>query len=247
MGDNIQEGTSSRFTFLLHLLSIPELLLVLENCRVVLGSFDDETHINDDHPTVDFATLRTDFLSILSLLYVASTKVALALKPGSSTHHRAAIVPLKDLSNNVAALTHVVRLMRRTEGLTLLAEYRGATQNTIRSIEYFLDGLRSSISRSDEDGKYLVAVNKVHELIDAAKRPGALSFDNKAAVRKKWLQDYDSLLDGAEEMRGMDNAEDEESFDDGWEDLGLKSKQDFRPEEKARLETVRSFSYHPHT
>jgi len=85
-----------------------------------------------------------------------------------------------------------------------------------------------------------VAVNKVHQLIDGAKRPGALSLDNKAAVRTKWLQDHDSLLDGAEEIREMVDSEDEEGFDGGWEDLGLKSKQDFSPEEKSRLEMLQA-------
>jgi hypothetical protein len=218
--------------------------LVGETCSAALRAFVDETHVDDDHPAiVDFTTLRTDFLSILSLLYAASTKVALALKPGASDYHPAAIIPLKDLANNVAALTHSVRLMNQTQGRTLLAEYKDVAQNTIRSIGHFADGLHSSISQSCEDGNYLVAVNKVHVLIESAKRPGALSLDNKAAVRKKWLQDNDSLLDGAEEIRQMSNPTDEESFDDGWEELGLNPKQEFSPEEKARLEMVRSFFF----
>ena len=219
--------------------------LVVENCKAALAALVNETLDNHDHPTIDFATLRTDFSSILSLLYAASTKVALALKPSDLAHHRAAITPLKDLSNNVAALTHSVRLMHQHQGQTLLAEYKDTAQNTIRSIEYFADGLHSSISHSHDGDNYLVAVNKVHELIDNAKRPGALSLDNKVAVRKRWLQDHDSLLDGAEEIREMANPTDEDSPDDGWEDLGLKSKQDFSLEERARLEMVRSFPSSP--
>jgi len=219
--------------------------LVVENCRSALGALANETpgSVSDDHPTIDFATLRTDFLSLLSLLHAATTKVALALKPGALDHHCAAISPLRDLSKHVAALTFSVRLMHQTQGQTLLAEYKNTAQNAIRSIEHFADGLHSAMSQSHEDDNYLVAVNKVHQLIDNAKRPGTLSLDNKAAVRKRWLQDYDSLLDGVEEIREMTNPTDEEAFDDGWEDLGLKSKQEFTLEEKARLEMVRLFFF----
>lgn len=226
--------------------SLPTLLVllslecVLDNCRAALRTLIDETR--DDHPAIiEFTTLRTDFLSILFLLYSASTKVALALKPDAKGH-RAAIIPLKDLSNNVAALTHSVRLMHQTQGQTLFAEYKNTAQNTIRSIEYFADGLQSSISRSLEYDDCLMAVNKVHELIDIAKRPGALSVDNKAAVRKKLLQDHDSLQDGAEEIKEMITPT-SDGFDDGWEDLGLKSNQDFSPEEKDRLKMVRSLLF----
>ena len=236
-----EEGMLTFFMFfhwtsLLRLLVLLSLNMVLDNCRAALRTLIDET---DDHPAIiEFTTLRTDFLSILSLLYAASTKVALALKPGAKDYHRAAIIPLKDLSNNVAALTHSVRLMHKTQGQTLLAEYKDTALNTVRSIEYFTDGLRSSISQSYEDDDCLVAVNKVHQLINVAKRPGGLSLDNKAAVRKKWLQDRDSLEDGAEEIREMTTPTDH-GFDDGWEDLGLKSNQDFSSGEKARLTMVR--------
>lgn len=233
------------YPLLLSILVLLALNLVVENCRSALGALANETpgSVSDDHPTIDFATLRTDFLSLLSLLHAATTKVALALKPGALDHHCAAISPLRDLSKHVAALTFSVRLMHQTQGQTLLAEYKNTAQNAIRSIEHFADGLHSAMSQSHEDDNYLVAVNKVHQLIDNAKRPGTLSLDNKAAVRKRWLQDYDSLLDGVEEIREMTNPTDEEAFDDGWEDLGLKSKQEFTLEEKARLEMVRLFFF----
>jgi len=214
---------------------------VSENCKAVLAALAGKLQdTNGDYPVTEFSVLRTDFLSILSLLYAASTKVALALKPDAKAHHAAALVPLKDLSNNVAALLHSVRLMRQTQALTLLAEYESTTRDVISSIEHFAEGLHNSLSQANSTN-HLVAVAKVHELIDNAKKPGAMSLDNKAAVRKKLVQDYESLMDVAEEIQGMRHSsgpDDEECFDDGWEELGLISKQELSQEEGDRLEKV---------
>ena len=223
-----------------------------ENCKAVLaglaGKLED---INEDYPATEFSTLRTDFLSILSLLYAASTKVALALKPDAKAHHAAALVPLRDLSNNVAALLYSIRLMRQTQGSTLLAEYENIARDIISSIEHFAEGLHNSLSQANSNDHF-VAVAKVHELIDNAKKSGAMSLDNKTAVRKKLIQDHETLMDVAEEieeMRQSSGPDDEEGFDDGWEELGLKSNQELSQEERDRLEKVsitnRSFVSNP--
>ena len=212
-----------------------------ENCNAVLaalaGKLEDK---NGDYPATEFSTLRTDFLSILSLLYAASTKVALALKPDAKAHHAAALVPLKDLSNNIAALLHSIRLMRQTQGSTLLAEYENTTRDVVSSIEHFAEGLHNSLSQA-HSSNHLVAVAKVHELIDNTTKPGVMSLDNKSAVRKKLVQDHETLIDVAEEiqeMRQSSGPDDEEGFDDGWEELGLKSKQELTQEERDRLGKV---------
>lgn len=213
----------------------------MENCRAALIALSDEPRTNERYPITDFATLRTDFTSILSLLYSASTKVALSLKPEAPAHHGASLVPLKELSNYVAALLHSIQLMRQTQGLTLLAEYENVAQNVISSVEKFADGLSRSLSQSESGKDHFVAVGKIHELIDHAKKHGALSSDNRSAVRKKWVQDYDSLRDGAEEIEEMCNpaeVDDEDSVDDGWEELGLASTQTFSLIEKDRLNMV---------
>ena len=130
--------------------------------------------------------------------------------------------------------------MRQTQGLTLLVEYENVAQNVISSVEKFADSLSRSLSQSESGKDHFVAVGKIHELINNAKKHGALSSDNRSAVRKKWAQDYDSLVDGAEEIEEMCNpAEvDEDSVDDGWEELGLASKQTFSLIEKDRLNMV---------
>lgn len=216
--------------------------LVVENCRAALIalSVNDRTDAAT-YPRTDFATLRTDFLSILSLLYAASTKVALSLKPGAPAHHGASLVPLQELSKYVAALLHSVRLMRQTQGITLLTEYENVAKNVFSSVEYFADGLSSSLSQPESSRDHFVAVGKVHELIDNAKKHGALSSDNRAAVRKKWLRDYDSLKDGAHEIEEIGNPaelDDEDFVDDGWEELGLAPNQILSLIESERLKMV---------
>ena len=65
----------------------------------------------------------------------------------------------------------------------------------------------------------------VHDLIDKARGPDGLSADNVTAVRKLWLSDHASLVDGYEELVQMieDVPNEGEEFDDGWDDLGLNT------------------------
>jgi len=219
------------------------LTLVVESCKAALIALADGSSADEEYLGSDFATLRTDFMSILALLHAASTKVALSLKP-SSPQHKASLAPLKDLSNNVAAVVHSIRLMRRTHGATMLSEYEGVARNVVSSIEHFIQSFVESELEGSTSNDYLVGVGKVHELIDSAKKPGGLSLNNREAVRKKWRQDHDSLADAAEEIQDMckapsGNEVDEEEFlDDGWDELGLDSKQALSPEERDRTEKV---------
>ncbi|KAF8163300.1 hypothetical protein B0H34DRAFT_795026 [Crassisporium funariophilum] len=227
--------------------------LVLENCKAALSALaqagTEASQKQDNHASTDFATLRTDFLSILSLLHAASTKIALVLKP-SSPQHKAALVPLRDISNNVAALVHSIRLMRQDQGATLLKDYEFVARNVIGAIESltqtFLTNHASTSNTVKAMEDYLVRTGGVHDLIDMARKPGALPLTNREAVRKRWQQDHDSLVDGAEEIQeicatvGPDELEADDFADDGWDELGLASKQTLSAVELDRAEKVRS-------
>ncbi|KAF9532979.1 hypothetical protein CPB83DRAFT_846728 [Crepidotus variabilis] len=221
--------------------ALSALNLLLDNCRIGLTALVDGSLPDNDQLNASFSTIRTDFGSILSLLYSSATKVALALKPAPSPQYKAALVPLQDLSNNTAALVHSVRLMRQSQGATLVLEYEGLSKNILVAIQAFANGLSQSNLGSHEET--FIAVGKLHELIDNAKKPNVLSSDNRAAVRRRWVQDYESLVDGWEELQDIDKTSDmedgdEDEFDDGWDELG--SKQTFAPSELERIEKVRA-------
>ena len=215
------------------------LTLVVENCKAALLAIDEEAQ--DSYPSSDFPTLRKDFLSLLSLIHASSTKVALALKP-SSPQYKAALTPLKDLSNNVAALTHSIRLMRRGQSATILKEYTSLLQNVIGAIESLAQVFLDPTTATEE---YLIRTGTIHDLIDIARKPGGLSMTSRDAVRKRWLQNHESIVDGAEEIQQVCNPIDtqgDDFIDDGWEELGINSTT-LSPSELDRTEKVGSSSF----
>jgi hypothetical protein len=219
------------------------LTVVVESCKAALIAIDNSDEpAQDNYPSSDFPTLRKDFLSLLSLIHASSTKVALALKP-SSPQYKAAFTPLKDLSNNVAALIHSIRLMRRDQSSTILKEYTSLVQNVVGAVEslahIFLD---SSATATEE---YLVRTGTIHDLIDMARKPGGLSMISRDAVRKRWLQNHESIVDGAEEIQQVCSPKDtngDDFIDDGWEELGINSTK-LAPSELDRTEKVGSSSF----
>ena len=221
--------------------SIMSLTLLVENCKAALIAIDNDEPAQD---TSDFPTLRKDFLSLLSLIHASSTKVALALKP-PSPQHTAALTPLKDLSNNVAALVHSIRLMRRDQSAAILKEYSSVAQTVIRAVEslaqMFLVSTEGTVTE-----EYLVRTGTVHDLIDMARKPGGLSLTSRDAVRKRWLQNHESIVDGVEEIQQIckpasaDDSEDDNFVDDGWEELGITSTPKLSPAELDRTEKVGS-------
>lgn len=221
--------------------------LVLESCNNALTALSEQKGDSEDYPTTDFATLRTDFISLLSIIHSAVTKVALSLKP-TSPQHKASLVPLRDLTNNVAALVHSIRLMRQKQGLTVMKEYESVAKNVISAIRSLVQSLLSPpVDQSLSTKEYLVRTGEVHEIIDRVRKAGGLSLSNRDAVQKIWLQDHDSLQDGAEEIKEMcksagsnteNEDEDGDAFYDGWEELGVDSNRKLSPDELDRAEKV---------
>ena len=217
------------------------LILLVENCKAALIAIDGDEPAEDNYPSSDFLTLRNDFLSLLSLIHASSTKVALALKP-SSPQYKAALTPLKDLSNNVAALVHSIRLMRRNQSATILKEYTSLVQSVIRALESLTQTFLDSTGGIPTE-EYLVRAATVHDLIDTARKPGGLSLTSRDAVRKRWLQNHESIVDGAEEIQQVckpANSESDDFIDDGWEELGIDSTVKLSPAELDRAEKVGS-------
>ena len=216
------------------------LTLVVESCKAALVAIDNSDE--DVYPSSDFPTLRKDFLSLLSVIHASSTKVALALKP-SSPQYKAVLTPLKDLSNNVAALIHSIRLMRRDQSATLLKEYTSLVQNVIGAVESLAQIFLDPSATATEE--YLVRTGTIHDLIDMARKPGGLSMTSRDAVRRKWLQNHESIVDGAEEIQQVCSPKDTEGddfIDDGWEELGINSTKS-SPSEIDRSEKVGSSSF----
>ena len=221
--------------------------LVLESCDNALTALSAQTDDSEDYPTADFATLRTDFISLLSIIHSAVTKVALTLKP-TSPQHKASLVPLRDLTNNVAALVHSIRLIRQKQGLTVMKEYESVAKNVISAIRSLVQSLLSPPGGQPLSTKeYLVRTGEVHEIIDRVRKAGGLSLSNRDAVQKIWLQDHDSLQDGAEEIKEMckpagsnteNEDEDGDAFYDGWEELGVDSSRKLSLDELDRAEKV---------
>jgi hypothetical protein len=218
------------------------LSLLVENCKAALVAIDNSDELAQETTSTDFPTLRRDFLSLHSLIHASSTKVALALKP-SSPQYKAALTPLKDLSNNVAALIHSIRLMRRDQSTTILKEYTSLAQNVIGAVESLAQMFLDSTATATEEF-YLVRTGTIHDLIDMARKPGGLSVTSREAVRKRWLQNHESIVDGAEEIQQICSPEGDDFIDDGWEELGINSTK-LSPSELDRTEKVGFSSFPP--
>jgi hypothetical protein len=190
-----------------------------------------------DDPPQQLGTIHKDLLSFFKLLRASTTRVALSLKPGSPAY-KASLAPLKEVSDQIAGLTHAVRLFHRSFGKTLRAEVVATATDIIQSISQFLQGY---VDGDTSDG-YLARVGTIHDLIDTA--CAQLSHSNASAVQKKWTQNQESLEDGITEVEEILRDKGEDDFDDGWDELGL-SDEKITPEEIERTKnasTIHSYS-----
>lgn len=223
------------------------LTLVLETCNAALSSI---SHHQSGLVPPEVDRLYNDLLSLLSLLDMSTTKLALTLKPSSPTYS-ASLKPLKDISSHVAALAHCTNLFDPiTHGATLIREVVVVVTDVVVSIrslaETFLALERSESARCP-NSEYLVKVGAVHETIDKAR---AISKSNRIAVRKKWAEDNAVLDDGLLEVGEMIEAEETDAAsenggasdsimdDNGWDELGLCSGNKMEMQELARTKTV---------
>lgn len=133
--------------------------------------------------------------------------------------------------------------MRRDQAATLLKEYTSLVQIVIEAVESLAQMFLDSTRVTEE---YLVRTGAVHDIIDMARKPGGLSLTTREAVRKKWLQNHESIVDGAEEIQQVykpassEDPEDDDFIDNEWEELGINSTMKLSPAELDRTEKVGS-------
>ncbi|CAE6509429.1 unnamed protein product [Rhizoctonia solani] len=175
--------------------------------------------------------VRSDFISILTLLYARSTSLTLVLNAGS---YAAAREPLTEIARDVARLAHCARLFS-VSGPTIQSEATWASEEVLDCIQTFLISFTRSkaTETSPEESKaaLMLRVGSIHNTIDRIKT--SFSVDNRAAVIKRWQSGSSHLDDAMREVKEMieeaesDNpGKDEEAFDDGWGEIldGPESK-----------------------
>lgn len=219
-----------------HPTAIVALNLVVETSNAAIESISSRKAGGVTGLRTDQAVLHKDLLSLLSLIHGSTTKLSLSLKPSSPTYN-ASLTPLKDLSDQISALSHCVRLFSHDFGITLIQEVESVADDIIQSVralcQTFLDieanNTRTSTGRAGDE--YMVRTGAVHDLINKARSPGGLPADNLSAVRKILTRDHASLEDALNEIGEMasntqaSSSEDMDDMeDDGWAELGLESK-----------------------
>ncbi|KAF9264693.1 hypothetical protein L218DRAFT_925160 [Marasmius fiardii PR-910] len=206
------------------------LKLNIETCNAALTSIsDDNRHSTDLQPSL--AVIHKDFISLLSLIYASTTKLALVLNPSSPTYS-AAVIPLNDLSKHISALSHCAKLFSSIEhGATVTREAVDLAKNVVEAVKVLL---RTFLEREQPTNEYLVKTGTVHDIIEVARSSNGLSKDNISAVRKKWKEDSEPLEDGARELKELIENPGDASEDDGWEELGLEPDAPFSDQEADR-------------
>ncbi|KAH9079403.1 hypothetical protein EDB83DRAFT_2342405 [Lactarius deliciosus] len=181
-----------------------------------------------DTQNIPLSTLRTDFLSLLSLIHSNTTKLSIALNP-SSPAYSAAQRPLKDLITNSSTLASNASLfLPDVHGRTLTAEVHSIAKSVLTALEDLARAHLSLITRVPTEAaseEYLSKTGIVHELIAQAKagHPQGLSRTNLVAVRKRWLEHAETVSD-AEAMLEVETFADDDDDDkdsDGWDDPEL--------------------------
>ncbi|EPS98520.1 hypothetical protein FOMPIDRAFT_1126249, partial [Fomitopsis schrenkii] len=167
------------------------------------------------NPTV--AVLHKDLLSLLTLIYTATTKLTLSLRADEPAY-KAALGPLQDLIANVSSVTTCATLFG-AHGLTLASDVR----QVVAEVCIALSALARTLLEEGED--YLVHTGMVHDLVDKAKRD--LPADNQMAVKKRWVADRGMLEDSLQDVTSMlednDAVGEGDDFDDELDELGLGS------------------------
>jgi hypothetical protein len=88
-----------------------------------------------DTHDIPLTTLRTDFLSILSIIYSNTTKLSIALNPSTPTYS-VAMWPLKDLIAHASTLTSNASLfLPSVHSRTLTAEAHSVAQSMLTALE----------------------------------------------------------------------------------------------------------------
>ncbi|KAL5529014.1 hypothetical protein ACEPAG_4988 [Sanghuangporus baumii] len=236
------------------------LKIASETCTAALKALRDPTTIVQIPENVAEASLDTrltDYLSLLSLLYQDSTKLAIALKP-SSLAYAAAIAVAKDLAAQTDALASCAWSINDVaHGRTLAREVRWTVEDVLNALISLLEVYTSdahgqgSGEASEAGDPYLYRTGIVH---DAIERGRGISRTNREAVKKRWDGVVGGMSDCEKEVQEMveeeeHDCENEEGDhanpadseqDDEWGQLSGASRENTRAsqEELARLKAV---------
>ncbi|KAL5511874.1 hypothetical protein ACEPAH_5092 [Sanghuangporus vaninii] len=235
------------------------LKITSETCTAALKALRDPTttvQIPEHDAEASLHTRLTDYVSLLSLLYQNSTKLAIALKP-SSLAYSAAISVAKDLATQADALASCAwSINDAVHGRTLVREIRWTAEDVLSALTSLLEVYTSdthdqgSGEASEAGDPYLYRTGVVHDAIDRGRE---ISRTNRDAVKKRWDGVVGGMSDCEKEVQEMveeeehdcDNEGDhanpaDSDEDDEWEQFSGASRGNTRasPEELARLKAV---------
>ncbi|CCO32877.1 hypothetical protein BN14_06941 [Rhizoctonia solani AG-1 IB] len=179
--------------------------------------------IPEDNPSPE--DVRSDFMSILTLLYARSTSLTMVLNADS---YSAAREPLNDIARDITRLAHCAGSFS-VSGPTIRSEAVWASEEVIDCIQTYLISFTRSkateASRAESKAALMLRVGSIHNTIDRIK--ASFATDNRAAVVKRWQSDASHIEDATREVKEMieeagsddptENAGDD--FDDGWGEI----------------------------
>ncbi|KAI0736729.1 hypothetical protein C8Q72DRAFT_20290 [Fomitopsis betulina] len=196
------------------------LQVVIETCAAASAALKGPCSSDRSSTNPAVAVLHKDLISLLTLIYTATTKLTLSIR-AEEPAYKAALGPLQDLIANVSAVTTCATLFD-AHGLTLAS----AVKQVVTEMCTALSALARTLLEEGDD--YLVHTGMVHDLVYQAKRD--LPADNQMAVKKRWAADRGMLEDTLQDVTSMlednDAVGDEVHSDDeldGLDELGLGS------------------------
>ncbi|KAF8503565.1 hypothetical protein F5888DRAFT_1663240 [Russula emetica] len=218
------------------------LTLLAQTCALSIAAI----RTNSTVQQLPFSSLRTDFISLLSVIYSNTTKLSIALNPSNPTYS-ATTIPLKDLITHSSTLaSNASSFLPNVHGRALTAEVHSTATDVLTALQELahahLSLLIKSASKDDAaistsktaNDTYLAKTGVVHELITQAKadHPQGLSRTNLIAVRKRWGEHSGLVADAAAVLEIEADPPDDDAdadadadFDDGWGDLSDPGKQ----------------------
>jgi Grap2 and cyclin-D-interacting len=234
------------------------LSLLAQTCALSITAI--RTNNSSTTQQLPFSSLRTDFISLLSVIYSNTTKLSIALNPSNPTYSATAI-PLKDLITHSSTLaSNASSFLPNTHGRALTAEVHSTATDVLTALQDLAHAHLSLLIKSaskDSDASistsntasdtYLAKTGVVHELIAQAKadHPKGLSRTNLIAVRKRWREHSGLVADAAAVLEieadpPDDDDDDHDDFDDGWGDISDPGKQS--PEQVELAKKVRALT-----
>ncbi|PSR94111.1 hypothetical protein PHLCEN_2v4539 [Hermanssonia centrifuga] len=218
--------------------------LVKETCSAAITPLEQPPSANPSESAPPLATLRKDFLSLLTFVYTTTTKVALTLRP-SEPAYSASIAPLQSLATYISSLTTCATLFE-SHGSTLAEHTRRAAKGVLESVRALAQSFKIITEQGEPSTEdYLVRTGAVHDSVEQARQD--LPTDNLAAVRSRWTTDRamleDSLNEVVEMSEGNGEGEDEDEFDDDgdeddWDELGLGTSKKMSEAELERTKKI---------